>query len=1643
MADQEDIKKAEGTTGAETAPNAVDSEGVDASPQGPGETPKKKRKKKHLIHPTWLRRTLKILLGLIIFILSIPILIYVPPVQTFLKDVACKIIYDETGMKVKIDKFRVKFPLDASLQGVSVVEATGDTMVMAKEAIADVKVMPLLKLDVKVKKLRLLDGYYRMVSADSSMVMKLKAGFLEVDDKSSVQIKESDINLNKAVLKDADIQMYMDVWKKKETPPDTTTPFLIKINDLTAERIKFGMSMLPTIDTLSLATDYLTLKKGVINLRTNEISADTLRAETGTFEYLTPTEAYIKSHPVPPDTTSTPSEPTIIRATSVILNDFGGLYGVAGAKPQPGFDANYLQVSGVNIALANFFNEGSILRLPIRRLQAKERCGLEITEGSGNVELNEKGINLEDLRIRTTNSNLAITADIPFSLMELQPRAPVKVQADMTIGLRDVVAFMPSLKSYTKYLPANEKLTADITAGGNLSDLRIARLDLIMPSIFSLKASGTAQHPLDMKRLTANINIDGALQNPGTVENFTGNLGFKLPPFRIKGTAAVRPDEYGADLTLLTPQGDIAAKGGVRLTPEIYDANVSMNDVNVGYFMPDLGIGKVTAKLEAHGNGFNPVKPSATTDIDLDVASIDYKGMLFHDLALQAKLHDHNYEVNFNSPNKNLDVALDLVGSIYPDKYSAKGYIDCNDLDLQALGFDTSVNGGSFNLCIDGSASPDRWLYDLTLSVANLDWEFGDQYLHLPADIMADIISTDDSVYLNLDCMNTNLTFESSEGLQDVLDKFMSASGTVMEAVENRNLDIEQIQQALPKFDLQVSTPGEGLVDYFLADSGFEFNTVSMNLRNDSIITGDVDLLGFHTETLALDTLKLGLSQRGSLLDYKFHLGNEPGNMDEFSKVNLNGYIGANRLSAYLTQENVDGENGYKLGLTAALMDSTLTVHFTPLKSVIAYQPWTLNNDNYIDVNLNNYRIEANLEGSSNESSIAFQTQVGADDQQELRLKLTNIKVQDFLNMSVTAPPLTATINSDIRAKYDGHELVGIGRIGITDFTYENMNVDDLNIGLNAAVAADGTSDLAVSLNVEGKKALQVSTKLSSQGDEGMQPEFIKLNLMNFPLSVANPFLGEDVAQLSGRLNGEMDMTGKLTAPLLNGSISCDSVAVYLPIMASSLKFDTEPLVVDNNVIKFNNFDIFGANSNPLTIDGTVDAQKFTDIQLDIKADANNFQLMNNDARAGSDLYGKLFMTLNATAKGPMTHFDVDANLNVLGSTNVSYTLSDATGVIEGDSDHDVVKFVNLQDTVQPPVEDVPQSVYMRMNARVSITPGAQVTVNLSPTTSDRVQLSPSGTLTLYRNFMGDMTLNGQLNLGEGFARYNVPVIGEKVFDFDPGSYVLWNGAMMNPVLNIKATDTERVNVLQSGNSHLVNFLVKLDISNTLSNPKLMFDLSTNDDMTIENQLQSMTADQRNSTAMNLLITGQYTNGDISTSNSNFLMGNVYNFLTSQINSWAARNIKGVDLSFGVDQYNKTVEGQSSTAMSYSYQLSKSLFNNKFKISVGGNYATDANTDENLTQNLISDISFEYMLRQTQSQTMYLKLFRHNGYESILEGEITEMGVGWVLKRKIGDLRQLFRFRRRRRSNQDSRHATDSVTQTQPAAVKATTESTR
>ena len=50
-----------------------------------------------------------------------------------------------------------------------------------------------------------------------------------------------------------------------------------------------------------------------------------------------------------------------------------------------------------------------------------------------------------------------------------------------------------------------------------------------------------------------------------------------------------------------------------------------------------------------------------------------------------------------------------------------------------------------------------------------------------------------------------------------------------------------------------------------------------------------------------------------------------------------------------------------------------------------------------------------------------------------------------------------------------------------------------------------------------------------------------------------------------------------------------------------------------------------------------------------------------------------------------------------------------------------------------------------------------------------------------------------------------------------------------------------------------------------------------------------------------------------------------------------------------------------------------------------------------------------YLEHTEKAGSRYLRAFRHTGYESVLEGQVTKTGVGFVMKHKLNSIDDLFR----------------------------------
>ena len=1561
-------------------------------------------------------------MGIILLVTAVLILLYAPWSQNMIRQGVVAMM-NKSGMEMSLDSFSFKFPATVDVGGLSLKMPDGMN-IDAGRLEASVNPLGLLHGGIDISSVVLTDGGFTMGSPDSVMYLSVKGREIVLDD-ARVGLGKLSIDINDGAIRGADVNLILnpDTTVRDSVPPTPPTDLAINIRRLELDDLSYTMRMIPTIDSLGAAIPTGQIEGLKIDLLKQTID---IAGVTGTgldATYIAPDAATIAEAPVvPPAPVDTTLMPWTIQIDTIGFDQGHALYTTRGVKPLPGLDFTYIEVNDLALGIKDFYNRETVVKLPIS-VRATERCGVTL-DAKGTLNINAEGIGIDQFTVDTPNgTNLDFTAYLGTGDMTTDPSVPLRLKAQGGVAVADARLMFPAFSPYFLMLPSRAQLSVDADVNGTAGDLKISDLNLSMYGIIRLEAKGAVRNAFEPDHISGNIALSGALIDLNRFKSILFDKEtakeFNFPLTTFNGNVKMTDGTVGGDLTAKTSGGTISLDGKWNSLHEDYTADLTLDHFPLNAFMPLLGVGEISAGLDVNGHGYNPFVPTMRLDADLKVSQAVYNNYDYNGIEATARLKDGEATVILHSSNENAMFDIMAAGNLSGETYDWSVSLNGDHIDLQALGFTPAE--ATIDTHIVGTASITPASHILSARVKLESLSYTDELATTSINNVVASLNANDSV-TNISVYNRDLyAFLSAEApLDTLIGRFAGVGDVIKSEIADKVINVERLQKALPPFTLDISAGTNNILTDILAESKTRFKTLDITASNHQTLSLEAKMLNLTTPTMRFDTITFDLSQFGNRLAFTGKIENAPGSFDEWAHVNLDGYLANNILGLRVAQENIKGEEGYNLGVDLELSDSTLTLSFEPTDPTIGYMPWTINEGNYITYNYEHKHIDADLRMHSKVSSLEIYTNhvegQDIDHQEELTVALTDIKLADWIKINPFAPAIDGLLSANMSVNMEDGDINGHGGVTLKDFTYGKKRVGTLETSINVTTSPTGMIRAKADLSVDGSKALTLSGAVNDS--TAGSPLAMDLSLIHFPLSTVNPFLPPGVASLSGTLNGQMDVSGRGLAPRLEGWLQFDSTAVKVDMIATSYKFNDVRIPITENVVKFNNFSISGVNENPLTINGTVDINELSNPAINLTLAARNMQICNSNRLAkGADIYGKGFITLNSTIKGNMKFLALDANLTVNSGTNITYVIPDAVSTIENQANTDMVKFVNFADTAAVLEADKlnTDQLALLIDANLTIQSGTTINVDLSSNGRDKVSIQPQGALDFTMTPFGTPRLTGRLNITKGFARYTPPVLSEKNFSFDPSSYVAFTGDIMNPTLNVKAVDEIRANVTQAGqNSRLVNFDVSLSVTGTLSHMDIGFDLSTNDDMTVANELQSMSKEQRANQAMNMLLYGIYT-GAGTTGNGNLSNNAVYSFLTSQLNNWAASNIKGVELSFGIDQYDRTYDGMTSQTTSYSYQVSKSLFNDRFKIVVGGNYSTDANAEENFSQNLIKDISFEYFLNA--AQTMYIRLFRHTGYESILEGEITRTGVGFVYKRKMASLRNFFPRRRRKRTS--------------------------
>lgn len=1496
------------------------------------------------------------------------VLLYLPPVQNWAVDAVASYASEKTGMQISVGRVGLRFPLDLSVEEFKMIKPNDslpqvrDTVADVRRLVVDVKLMPLFRQQVEIDQLEL--SGVKMNTTDFIHEARVKGtvGLLTLES-HGIDWGKQTLRVDDARLKDADVSVELS----DTVPPDTAktpTYWQISVDRLEVEKTRAVVHM--PGDTLQIDA-YL----GQAGVRQGHFDLYKNAYRVANFELADGRIAYDNNFKT--------------RQRGAII------------------DPNHIMVEGVNLGVDSLSFEAPRLSLVMRHCSLKEKGGLELADLTGPVLMDSLRLELPRLLIKTPDSWLRANVDMPFSAFRDSCPDNLKLRATASLGKRDLMRFMGSMPAAFRRQWPDKPLSVSAALNGNLQHIRIDMLNATLPGGFKLDCSGRASRFTDMKRLAANINLNARLNNAALITSLVGkeNMGGARIPSGLQLSGNVQTtgsQRYLADLTLRDAGGTLRAKGSFNLPSMSYQARLTARGMRIDHYMPSLGMKDFSGDVALCGHGTNPMGSGTQIDCSADIQKFVYDKYHLAGISADAKLSGGMLHVRLDSRNELLDGIICVDGIVGTKKIDATLSADVRRADLQRLG--AVKNPLVASLCCHFDVATDmKQRYMLrggTSDVTILD----SARRYRPVNISFDVLTDRDTTRALVDCGDFYLNMNARGGYQHVLRRIDAFTSVLAKELTARHIDYVALRQTLPDADIRMKAGKDNIFSRFLKYCGYTFTAIDMDMTTSAAqgMNGRMQIDELTAQGMLLDTIRFNVVSDSLNCTYNGQVRNSKRNPQYTFNTLFDGYLFERGSGLNVAIYDANDRLGIKLGATATLEDNGARLHLLTDDIVLGYKRFKANDDNFLFL-ADDQRVSANLKLKADDGT---GLQVYTDDDntdalQDITLGLNNFDLSKITAVLPYMPRITGKMNGDLHAIQTKDNLTLSSNISVDKMTYEGCQMGDVRTEFVYIPQNDGSHYVDAVLFSQDR---QVGTLVGTYHPAGKGVLDADLKLEEMPMNIVNGFIPDRLFGFEGLADGEMKVRGALDKPQVDGEVYLDSVYMVSEPYGVRLRFSNDPVRVVGSKLMLENFEVYAHNDNPLNIYGNINFADLSNITMDVRMKAQDYQLINSKENYRSVAFGKAFIDFFGFVRGPLDNLKMRGKLNVLGSTDVAYILRDSPLTTDNQMDG-LVKFTNLNDSTQQSLQHPPLTG-LDMDLSVSVDQGAHVMCYLNADHSNYIDLMGGGDLRMTYDPLNELRMTGRYTLSNGEMKYALPVIPLKTFTIENGSYIEFTGDIMNPKLNITATEETKATVGSSGQQgRSVDFKCGVVITKTLNDMGLEFTLDAPEDMSLHNELQSMSVEQRGKLAVTMLTTGMYlADGNTSAFSMNSALSS---FLQSEINNITGNALRTLDLSFGIDN---STDASGSLHTDYSFKFAKRFWNNRLKIIVGGKVSSGADVP-NQNDSFFDNVTFEYRLGDTSNK--YLRLFYDNNSYDWLEGTTREFGVGFTWRKTMQHFKDLFR----------------------------------
>ena len=1387
--------------------------------------------------------------------LLLAILLYIPPVQNFAVHQVANYLSGNLGMDVRIDKVRLAFPLDLAVHHMTAVEK-GDTLLNADRLRLNVKLMPLFEGRADVDGFELYGLVIDTKSYISDTRIKGHAGQLTAAA-HGVDWEKELVNLDHARLHDADIYVTLSDTAKKDTT-ESKAKWNIAVKKVDIERSKVHLQMPGDSMRIYANLGRAALRGGAFDTGRNYYAVKTLQ-----------------------------------------LQDCDVNYDIPYIKPVAGIDPNHIAVKRLTLMLDTLsYNNEGVLRAGLRGLTLHEKCGLDVTRLSGSVYMDTTQLRLPALRLRTPASRIDADVAFDFKAFSAGKGGHCQAMVDASIGYDDIRTLAKGYvdKAYLRALP-HKPLAIKGTVSGNIDHLRLPSLTLNMPGVLQASANGYTNYVTkDWRNGKFNFNLrTKSLAAVRQLMPASLKQSINVPDgLSLRGKAAFNGSRYDADIKAGIGRGSLTAKAKLDVKRETYKVVATAHQLPIASIVRGVPVGPFSGSLRASGSGWDVMSPRASLTADAKVNALSYERYPLGGISFKANLRGGKAVAHFEADNPLLQGNGHIEALLGRHNYEVAVKASLPNLDLKKLGVTTDTLYFGTDIDIKATANKAFTAYALSGSIANN--HFTTQRMSAMAkDILFDLATSRDTTTANISAGDLRLRLGAKGDIPHLGTHLARFANELQKEAKTYNIDQERLKTYLPVMAFYLDAGRDNPLYNIARMKGYSFSSAYVNLNTDPHVgmTGDARMGALNVGALLLDTIDTHIFQDSTGVQMRGLVKNGKKNPNPL-EVRMRSYVMRSGAGIELSYYDSEGERGVDVGLQAALVDGGLNIHLYPENPVLAYRNFKVNKDNYIFLGKDN-SIRADVDLLADDGTGLKIYGEPKDSVNDLTVSVNQVNLGELSAVLPYMPKLSGMLSGDVHVTDDSQhkQLSAMASLTADNFKYEDMPLGNVGIDAVYLPKTGGEHHASAFISSNGEEVLACNGTYFDRDGGTFEGD---AQLHDFPLQMLNGFMaGTDVA-LKGIAGGDLRVNGSLDKPVINGSLDLDSAHIYSDVYGFDLRTDERALDIKDSRIIFSDYRLFSTGKEPMVLNGTFDMSDFERMRMDFAMRAKNFELINTRKKAQSMLFGKVYANYVGTLKGTTDNLSLRGKLEVLDRTDVTYILKDSPLSVD-DRLHDLVQFTNFKDSTQRAQPEKAVDGGMDITMGISISDAAIFHCNLSDDGQSYVKLEGGGDMTLRMTQQGDMRMTGLFTTNSGEMKYQLPVIPLKTFQIVQGSYVQFTGDVMNPTLNIAAKERTKAVVTEDDKQRSVAFDVGVKITKPLNDMGLEFTIEAPEDLNIQNQLASMSAEQRGKAAVTMMATGMYMTDETMMSGSGFKANNALNaFLQSEIQNIAGSALKTIDI---------------------------------------------------------------------------------------------------------------------------------------------------